>query len=464
MFKVSQTDGSFNGFIKLLGIHPFTERGVAFYRPIFREALHNIYFSIFGLNHIPFRILLFSIHFLNIFLVYTLIQSIFKKKFISLFAAFFFGISAANVSTLYYLSGGIEASGATMFALLALVFYNKFIITKREGLRLFSLLCFILALSSHEIILSTPIILSGLVFVYYPNNKWVNNILKLWPFFLTWLVIIYIDFFKIGFSESEKQYQLIFNLKTLIQSFTWYWLWSFGLPETLIDFVLPGLKLNPNLIRYWGDYYKIIFPAFAISFSFLLIFILYLFSKSKGALLDKRFIFLLFWFTLGILPVILLPSHKSSHYLIFALPAFWGAVMYICFNFFKVFWKINQKMGIALLAVFLSSTFLLSAASAKLGEVNYWAAIRGKLAERLIIQVKSAYPSLPKGSIIYFKNDPDYPFLTKEWGGSSKQASLILNGSDALQLLYKDPTLKVYYEDLKLPSENKIYPLVAKIF
>ena len=111
---------------------------------------------------------------------------------------------------------------------------------------------------------------------------------------------------------------------------------------------------------------------------------------------------------------------------------------------------------------------MLSATSTILQRTTYWAAERGRFAEQLIKQVITAYPTLPKGSIIYFENDPNYPFVATDWGSSSKQASLILNNADALRLVYKDPTLEVYYEDLdKLPgdySKDKIHNITAKIF
>lgn len=466
MFKISQTDGSLKGFINLFGVYPFEERGIAFYRPIFREALHNIYFSIVGLNHIPFRVLLFLIHFMNIFLVYVLIQSIFKKKFISLFAAFFFGISAANVSTLYYLAGGIESSGAVMFALLSSIVYKKYLDSSRIKFLSLSFIFFILAFASHEIIVSLPFILLALILISLPIKKAVKESFKLWPFFLIFFTILYIDIFKIGFSPNEQQYQFIFNPKTLVQSFVWYTSWAFGLPEMLIDFVLPGLRLNPNLMRYWGDFYRIIFASFSISIILLLMFTVYL-IRIKKYFLDKKFLFLLFWFFVGISPVIFLPAHKSSHYLLFILPAFWGTIGYILYSFFYNLKKNSRKLVLLLISIFVLSTFLLSATSAKLGEGNYWAAQRGKLAKKLIDDVWKTYPTLPKGAILYFKNDPDYPFLTKEWGRTSKQASLILNGSDALQLLYKDPTLRVFYEDLGgIPKNNQVnlqYTFVVKI-
>lgn len=441
MFKISLTNGSLGEFIKLLGIHPFAERGIAFYRPLFREVLHNVYFNLFGLNHIPFRILLMGVHFINISLVYFLIQRIFKKRFFSFFVALFFGISSANVATLYYIPGGIESSGAVMFALLTAIFYKKYLEMHRLKFYLVSLGTFLLALSSHEIILATPLIL----FALSPKKA----LIKLTPFFLLAAILLYIDIARIGFSPGEVQYKFIFNPKTFGQSFVWYLSWGFGIPEMLQDFVLPGLNLNPNLMRYWGDFYKIIFPAFFVSISLLITSVLYLLFKKSYAFFDKRFLVLLLWLMAGLLPVIFLPSHKSSHYLIFVLPALWGIIFYI-----------TNSLPKTLLFIFIISSFFLNTTSIKLGEQTHWAATRGKLAEKLIKDFKSKYPVLPKGAAIYFTNDPSYPYLTKEWGGTSKQASLILNGSDALQLLYKDPGLKVFYEDLgglpkDFPPENK---------
>lgn len=467
MFKVSQTDGSLEGFIKLFGIYPFEERGIAFYRPIFREAFHNLYYQFFGLNHLPFRIILFLIHFFNIYLVYILMQKIFKQNLVSLFTAFFFGISTANVAILYYLAGGIESVGAMMFALLSLISYKNYIDNSKLKFRIFSFIFLILALASHEIILAIPLVLAGLVFISYPKNKAFQEITKLWPFLVLLLLFLYIDIFKIGFSQSEQQYKFVFSIKTLTQSFIWYLSWAFGLPEMLIDFILPGLKLNPNLMKYWGNFYRIIFSTSALSLILLSGFIVYLLIKSRSIIIYKKFIFQLFWVGIGILPVIFLPSHKSSHYLIFILPAFWAAIGYIIYSFYQDFKKKNQLISFVLLLIFIVSTSLLSITSTKLGHRNFWAATRGNLAEKLIGEVQSLYPSLPKGAVIYFKNDPDYPFLTREWGGTSKQASLVLNGSDALQLLYKDSTLKVFYEDLGgIPrefKENSIYRIMAKI-
>ncbi len=452
-FKVSLTDGSIGQFINLFGFHPFSERGIAFYRPIFREVIFNVFCSLFGLNAYPFRITQFLILFLNSILAYYLIQKIFSNKFLSFFVAFFYATCSAQVSPLYYLAGGIQVLGATTFLLLTLIFVLRSSIL--------SLVTFFLALGSHELASIIPFLISALLFIQYPFKKFVRKIWVVCSYFFLLLIYLSLEITRIGLSPGEKQYQAIFNIKTALNSYMWYTGWALGLPEMLIDFVYPGFKLNPSLMRYWGNYYVVIFSTFLISLLLLSTGSIYLMIKKNKLFFDKKFLFFVFWFAFSLIPVILLPLHKSTQYLETGLVAFWTIIGLIILNIYK--FKYLRIFCIVLVI----SLLTLSTTSAILQRTTYWAAQRGRYAEQLIKQVTTAYPKLPKGSIIYFENDPNYPFVAKDWGGTSKQANLVLNGSDALQLLYKDPTLKVFYEDLLFSQELKgknIYPLTAKIF
>lgn len=457
-FKVSLTDGSINQFVNLFGFHSFQERGIAFYRPIFREALFNIFYSIFGLNPYPFRILQFILLFLNSFLAYYLIQKIFNNKKLSFFVAFFYAISSAQVSPLYYLTGGIQVLGATTFLLLTLIFAIR-------QHYVFSLVTFLLALGSHELASVIPFLISALTFVQYPFKKVSRKMWQILPFFFILFLYLYLEITKIGFSQAEKQYQTVFSLKTTLNSYLWYVAWAFGLPEMLVDFVLPGFKLNPALLRYWGGYYSFIFLSFFTGLSLLTAGTVYLLIKNKSSL-NKKIFFFLFWFLSGLVPVILLPLHKSTQYLEIGLVAFWTTVGLIIVGVYKSFGSsLIAKIWVTLL---IGSLFILSATSATLQRTTYWAAQRGKFAKQLIAQVTNTYPTLPKGAIIYFENDPNYPFVAKEWGSSTKQAAFILNNQDALRLVYNDPALLVYYEDLNKPpvslNKDTIYKITAKIF
>ncbi len=467
-FKASQTDGSIPEFIKLFGFPSFEERGYGFYRPIFREALHNIYYSLFGLNVLPFRVFSFILHFINISLVWFLMQTLFKRTGLPLFVAFFFGISAANIAVLYYLAGGIEILGATLFLLLSSIFFLKYLEGDGAKNRTLSFIFFLLGLASHEQAAVTPFVLAGLIFTKVPlKNLGPRLVKELWQFFLIWVVYLYLDVVKIGFLQKEQQYEIVFSIQKTVNSLAWYVVWALGTPEMLVDFVRPGLKLNPSLMRYWGEYFRVIFATFFVSIAFITGSIGWLFLYKRKIFQDKKFWLLFFWFPLSILPVVFLPLHKSTYYLAPALPAFWGIVGILLFSTYRELKKRCPRLSFILFGAATMSLFILSVASIGLGHSTYPAATRGRISEKLAYEVYIKYPTVPIGSAIYFENDPEYPFVAKDWGGTSKQAAFVLNNEDALQLLYKDPTLRVFYEDLGgVPPdfpEDRVYSLVARI-
>jgi hypothetical protein len=444
-FKVSQTNGSLISFVKLFGFYPFGQRGIAFYRPIFREALYNIFYTIFGLNAYPFRILQICIHLTNIVLVYFVFLKLIKNKFVSIFTSFFFGISAANVGSLFYLAGGIQAQGALLFTLLSLIsFLNR--------KRLLSFVFFLLALSSHEISICLPLLLAGTIYLEEKNIKKfvIQSIRELWVYGLVLILYLYMNFFVIGFSSGESAYRISFNPKTIINTLSWYISWSLGLPEMFLDFLLSGFKLNPDLMKNFGNYYRLIFPTFFASVVFIFLFIV---KSIKSFFRDKIVIFLVAWFVLGLLPVLFLPVHKQTYYLQVSLPAFLGLIGYLMYK---------AKLRRSISGIFILVLIILNITSVQLANVTYWAKLRGQVALKLLENIKSQYPNLPKGSTIYVKNDPSYPFISSDWGGASKQAYFILNGNDGLQLLYKDNSLKVYYEDLS-KKINTPYEFIARL-
>lgn len=454
-FKASITDGSIKSFINLFGFPTFDSRGYGFYRPLFREGLYNLYFKIFGLDHLPFRIFQFVIHFINISLVYILIQKLFNKRFLSFFTAFFFGISSANVATFYYLAGGIQAMGATMFTLLTLIFFWDYLKTNSLHKKALSFITFLLALASHELSSTIPLILALVIWSKFPPRSALTQIIKqLWPFFFILIIYLYLDIGVIGFSSGEEQYQLSFSIKRIINTISWYIVWAIGIPEMLLDFLEPGLRLNPNLFKYWGGSYRIILPSFLIAFA---IMIYSFISQQKELKLfkDKMPWTVAFIFLTSLLPVLFLPLHKSSYYLYIGLWAFWGFIGFVVT-------KAPHKIS----GILIATLIILNITSIKLGEHTFWAAARGRLAEKILTQIKKTYPNLPKGSTVYFLNDPNYPYVAKDWGGTSKQASSVLNNQDALQLLYNDSTLKVYYEDIDKISDQerkKTFEIIAKL-
>lgn len=128
-------------------------------------------------------------------------------------------------------------------------------------------------------------------------------------------------------------------------------------------------------MRYWGNYFIIIFATFFISITILGISLVYLIIRKGRIFKEKKFWFFLIWFPLGLSPVIFLPSHKSTYYLVPILPAFWAMVAYLIFN---------TNLTRILVVTFCIAAFILSVTSINLGHSTYWAAQRGRLAEKLL--------------------------------------------------------------------------------
>ena len=263
------------------------------------------------------------------------------------------------------------------------------------------------------------------------------------------LALFVAEVFLIGLPTAEKQYDLNFSLKGIFNSYFWYFIWSLGMPEMLLDFVGPGIKLNPNLFRYWGNFFKVIFPAFFILSIFLST---SLFNLRKSKLL----LFFVFWLFIGILPVVVLPFHKQYYYLSLVLPAF-GAILGMVFVYLQ-----DKNKYVAI--IYLGLCLLINFVSVKLGDRTYWSINRAKIAKFLIESIKNKYPTLPSDSKVYFTNSSGGVYFNEDWGSSSKQTSIILSGSDAVQLIYNDRSILAYYEDLDAtPSGKFVYPVEAVI-
>jgi len=465
--RASTLDGSLKQFVSFFGFPNQYDRGYAFYRPVFREAYYFLLTKGFGMTSLPYRLASFGVHFGCIIMVFLLMEKFFKRRLFSFLTALFYGMATPQVGTFYYHAGGIQASGATLFFLLSLYFYQRFL---EEDLRKFwvlTFICFIASFSSIELIgVILPLSLIGLEFLRVKKISldWVKKmIFRLSPLYLVFGAYLYLDLFKIGL-PGQVSYSPTLSPAKILNSLSWYFGWGLGLPDMLVDFVGPGLKLSPKLMLWWGSYFKIIFPAFFLVVLMLLFSGVYLFLKNKKFFKNKYFWYLLFWFPIALSPVIVLPWHKFLHYLNPGLPSLFGVVFFIVLGAYDLLKKKNKLVARAYLGLFCFLLFLLSFVSIKLEEKTYWAINRGKIAKNLIEQMKETYPSLPQGAVLYFENDPQYPFIAEEWGGSSTQAYYALSGKDAAQLIYHDPTLKVYYEDIEKPSEGEeVFSITARI-
>lgn len=311
--KVSKANNIFeffNFFSLLKG-----PEGFGMYRPLTTQVFYFLTAKFFNLSPFPLHVISFIFFFGIIYLVYKLIKELIGNERIALLSAFLYAVSATHFGQLYYLAA-FQELGMTFFALLSCLFF----IRKKNVL---AFLFFVLSLLSKE----TAIVIPGLFFIIYIFRRGIGKktislkrlILSFVPYIVTIGFYMYVRFVSYGFATGDS-YVWDFSIRKLINTTGWYLLWSFNIPESLVDFVGSGLKINPNLFVFWGEQIKPILILFIVqAVLFIYVLMKLILNRERGEK-DRRenslvSLFCLVWFLISLLPVIFLPLHKFTFYL-----------------------------------------------------------------------------------------------------------------------------------------------------
>ncbi len=281
-------------------------KGQAMYRPLTTQAFYFFGRSVLAMNPIYMHIFSFVCFMLLVYLIYLFSLKISKSKSISILTSFLYATSATHFGHFYYLST-FQEIGVGIFIFLSVILFIEYLYNNKSKHYIFSLLAFILGLLSKETAVIVPafIILLGL---YLKKFKLVHYL----PYIIILGLYLLARIYFYGITKGDT-YIWDFSPR-IINTLGWYSAWSLNIPESFIDFVGPGLKINPNLLKYWRSETITIISTF-VSFSLTLTI---LFAKKIKIFLKKyngTLIFSVSLFVLGLLPVVFLPIHKFSYYL-----------------------------------------------------------------------------------------------------------------------------------------------------
>jgi hypothetical protein len=253
---VNQVTTSFNLFQK--GEYPF-------FRPLSTQMYFYIGKILFGLNPLGYHVINFLIFSINIILVYFLMKRISGVNIASL-SVIFYGLNSTHIAPLYS-AANVQELFLSFFGLLTIITFISWIKTSRKISFVLSLICYILALMSKETALAIPGILALYLIIYLPFK--ITNITKrISPFTVILGVYLIGHFFYYGIAQ-DSSYVASFGKQT-INIFTWYLLWAMSVPNILVDFVGPGLKINRVFFEVGkinAYIFMIIFPMFVLSVS-----------------------------------------------------------------------------------------------------------------------------------------------------------------------------------------------------
>lgn len=416
--RISQVENfqeflSFFSFIK-------NDQSASFYRPLPTQVFFFLSQKLFGLQPFFYHVLTLLTFIFSLFLVYKISFKLNLNKNQSILTLFFYAISATHFTRLYFLSAFQEI---LMFVFLLLSW-----ITFLKSQKILPIIFFILALLSKETAIVFPFIL-----LFYLTLTKQNNIKRLLPYFFIFFIylILRLYFFKTPLGDS---YGFDFTLKKLFNTYFWYTLWSFGTPEFLVDYVSSNLKIVPrffDVLPIWSNILLINISITIISFLSLL------FNQIKK--LSSLFLGFLI-FIIGLLPVAFLPWHKFTLELTLPLLGF-------CLLLSKLITNSKSKI---LNLTFLSSFIILNFITNYLYFKTSYVITRAVISKKVYLYFIEKNPSL-ENNIVFVNNGES----SKDWG-LSKQVALSTSNSDMFRVLYKNPTLKIYFEDLdkNFPENN----------
>lgn len=280
---------SIGDFVRFFDLFHAPDR-VGSYRPLTTQVYFLVSYF-FNLSSIPLHIVAFIVFFADIFLVYKLTKMLLGQEKVSLVATFLYAVSATHFAHLYWPSI-FQETGLVFFFLSSVLLFLK----KRY---VWSFAAMIGGFMSKETAIMIPAVLTLVVVLFRRRQE----IFKLVPYYLATGIFLYIHLVYYGLPPGDV-YKLDFSLK-IFNTLAWYILWSFNLPEMFVDFVGPGLRLNPNLLNFYGREVLVIMLSFGAT-------VLALLFAKKGVP-ARIFLFCSGWFLATLVPVIFLPWHKFTY-------------------------------------------------------------------------------------------------------------------------------------------------------
>lgn len=400
--------GAFINFFNLLK----SPEGWGLYRPLTTQVFYFLTVKLFNLNPLPLHIISFVTLFIIIYLVGELTILLTGNRKVAIFAALLYATSATHFGHLYFL-GTYQELGMALFFLLSIICFFK-------DKTIISLLFFILAIMSKETALVLPFIL---VLIQWYLKKKFNYLLL--PYFVVGGVYLFLRFRYFGFASGDS-YVWNFSPLKAINTLGWYGLWSFNIPETLVDFIGPGLHLNPNLLKYWA---KEIIPIF-ILFVLQMFIIFGLLVKSA----KKLVLFSLFWFVITLGPVLFLPIHKFTYYL--TLPLI-GVVIFVSNLILSA--RVSRVVAVLFILCWLTTSYF----TISLTRTTNWITTGASTAKR-VYDYFSQNQDKYIGKTIVFYDTPDDANLP--WS-PTQVVKVVLSDNNFFDVFFPQLASKISYSD-----------------
>ncbi len=406
-------------------VHFFIPRtDVIYYKPLGMQLPFFLLSSLFGINPLPFHILAFITHIINIIGLFLLIQILIKRDDIALLTSFLYATAPIHFTQFYWPAAYSFIAGPATF-IYSFYLFLFFLNSQKRRFYVLSFGLFSLGLFTNEMVIVVPIILS--LYLIIMDQKKYLKFTYIYFFVAFLLIITRLTLFS---PPTSGSYQLSFG-KHILLNLQAYILWSLGLPEEIKAQFISFGKLNPQFIADFHPFILVFVMTFFINILFFIVFPIFIHNRKTQPLLLKDSLFSLAWFLCGLLPVIAFPKHTFTYFL--AIPAIG---LYYLFSFYLTLfldriYQTKHIIALAILIIISINWLVVSYATIRFNQLVYWAPRRAKIAKNLVDQVKVKYPYFPNGKVIYVYDN--------------SENRLALNDQDAFQVIYHNNLIKTIY-------------------
>lgn len=408
---------------------------IIYWRPISMPIFFKLGQTVFGINPTGYHLFALIVHFVNTVLVFLLFRRLNLSQNVALFVAFIFATASFHFVPLSWLSTTSYIIGPT-FILTSLILFlkNKFIL---------SFIAFILALASSEF----AIVIIPIALVLKQSRLVIKPLV---PFIIVAFIYLLLRFLVFPLPATGS-YEISLAPKVLT-NLAWYFAWTFNVPEK-ISTIFFFLNIKGSIAAALPFLKELIFPLIFIASS------LFLIIKAKSDL--KKLTIGLIWFVVGIFPVLFLPSHTYSMYVVVGSLG----IFYILARALDRLKKYQLQIISVLAIIWFVSSFL----TISFNRSNHWIPNQQAISRAYIKEIQKQTQKPPSNTIFLFKPadirfSRENKFVLVETEDNVKQS---LNDQDAVQVIYKDTSLKSIYtthqKPVSLPSGANVIEISPSV-
>ena len=398
-------------------------KDIIYYRPLGMQVPFFILQKLFGVNPLPFHILGFGLHTINIILVFLLIRILAKSSPVASLSAFLYGTSMVHYTPAFWPATLPFIMGPTFFFASFILFLMS-LSKKESSYHYLSIFVFIIGVLTNEIVIVLiPILLAYRVFLEKFKIK------KILPYILVFFVI-FVFRFMVFTPPVHGSYQIGIS-KDLFVNLRAYLLWSFNWPEEMKAQFVSLFGINKQFIREFPWYFGIFFVTFVINVFFFYIIPVTLLILKKMKHFYPRIMFGIIWFVAGLTPVLFFTQHSFSYYLPISLVGLLLLSTSLFGYLFMTISRSNKFLAYILTVFLLSSWMITSIVSVEFNSKIHWVPRRASLSE---IFVRKAIQLNPPEEI-----HSNFIFVRP-----SSENKLSLNNQDAFRVIYNKPVVTIY--------------------